>query len=152
MNEARMRLEEQLRQKTLEKGQTADTLVRFAFDMMRRAYAPYSHFTVGAALLGRNGKIYTGCNVENAAYSPTCCAERTAFFNAVADGCRKFEAIAVVGGHDGNVTDFCPPCGVCRQVMTEFCGPEFMIILAKSHTERKVYQLRELLPESFKLN
>ncbi len=77
MNEARMRLEEQLRQKTLEKGQTADTLVRFAFDMMRRAYAPYSHFTVGAALLGRNGKIYTGCNVENAAYSPTCCAERT---------------------------------------------------------------------------
>ena len=152
MNEARMRLEEQLRQNTLEKGQTADTLVRFAFDMMRRAYAPYSHFTVGAALLGRNGKIYTGCNVENAAYSPTCCAERTAFFNAVADGCRKFEAIAVVGGPDGNVTDYCPPCGVCRQVMTEFCGPEFMVILAKSHTERKVYQLRELLPESFKLN
>ena len=122
MNEARMRLEEQLRQKTLEKGQTADTLVRFAFDMMRRAYAPYSHFTVGAAL------------------------------HAVADGCRKFEAIAVVGGPDGNVTDYCPPCGVCRQVMTEFCGPEFMVILAKSHTERKVYQLRELLPESFKLN
>ena len=116
------------------------------------AYVPYSRFAVGAALECTDGTVFTGCNVENAAYSPSCCAERTAFFNAVADGCRKFEAIAVVGGHDGNVTDFCPPCGVCRQVMTEFCGPEFMIILAKSHTERKVYQLRELLPESFKLN
>lgn len=151
MNDARMRLEEQLRQKTLEKDQMADTLVRFAFDAMRRAYAPYSHFTVGAALLGRNGKIYVGCNVENASYSPTCCAERTAFFSAVADGCRKFEAIAIVGGHEGNVTDYCPPCGVCRQVMTEFCSPEFMVILAKSFTEQKVFQLKELLPESFKL-
>ena len=152
MNEARMRLEEQLRQKTLEKGQMAERLVRSAYDAMRRAYAPYSHFTVGAALLGRNGKIYLGCNVENAAYSPTCCAERNAFFYAVADGCRKFEAIAVVGGPDGNVTDFCPPCGVCRQVMSEFCGPEFMVILAKNSSERKVFLLKELLPESFKLN
>lgn len=151
MNEARMRLEEQLRQKTLEKGNMADTLVRFANDAMKRAYAPYSHFTVGAALLGRNGKIYVGCNVENASYSMTCCAERNAFFNAVADGCRKFEAIAVVGGTDGNVTDYCPPCGACRQVMTEFCGPSFLVIMSKSSTERKVYQLKDLLPENFKM-
>ncbi len=151
MNEARMRLEEQLRQKTLEKGNMADMLVRFANDAMKKAYAPYSHFMVGAALLGRNGKIYVGCNVENAAYSPTCCAERNAFFHAVADGCRKFEAIAVVGGKDGKVTDYCPPCGVCRQVMTEFCGPSFLVIMSKSSTERKVYQLKDLLPESFKL-
>ena len=152
MNDARMRLEEQLRQKTLEKGQNGETLVRFAFDAMRRAYAPYSHFTDGAALLGKNGKIYLGCNVENAAYSPTCCAERNAVFSAVADGCKKFDAIAVVGGQDGNVTDFCPPCGVCRQVLSEFCGPEFTVILAKSFSERKIFRLKELLPESFKLN
>lgn len=126
-------------------------LIEKAFSMLKFSYAPYSHFTVGAALLCKNGKIFGGCNIENAAYGPSNCAERTAVFKAVSEGEKYFEAICIVGGHEGIVKDFCPPCGVCRQVMREFCSPDFKIILAKSADEFKIYTLAELLPESFSL-
>lgn len=115
------------------------------------AYTPYSGFHVGAALLAKSGKTYLGCNIENATFSPTNCAERTAFFKAVSEGDREFEAIAIVGGKSGeSISEYCPPCGVCRQVMMEFCDPEsFRIILAKSPDEWKIYTLRELLPLGF---
>ena len=128
-----------------------ETLIQKALEMLEFSYVPYSHFHVGAALLSKSGKVYGGCNIENAAYSPTNCAERTAFFKAVSEGVNDFDAIAVVGGHDGIVKDFCPPCGVCRQVMREFCSKDFKIILAKTTKEYKVYTLEELLPESFSL-
>lgn len=115
------------------------------------AYVPYSSFTVGAALLTSNGDVYTGCNIENAAYSPTNCAERTAFFKAVSEGESHFEAIAIVGGDKGDFKDYCTPCGVCRQVMSEFCSKNFRIILGKDSNEFKVMTLGELLPESFSL-
>ena len=125
-------------------------LIRSAIDMLAFSYAPYSHFKVGAALLAKNGKVYGGCNIENVAFSPTNCAERTAFFRALAEGVREFDAIAVVGGKDGVLTEYCPPCGVCRQVMQEFCRPsEFKIILAVSETDYKVHTLSELLPLGF---
>lgn len=115
------------------------------------AYAPYSHHTVGAALVSKSGVIYHGCNIENAAYGPTNCAERTAFFKAVYDGVREFEKIAIVGGMegtDGNVP--CAPCGVCRQVMMEFCNPDnFKIILAAGENEEIELLLRDLLPYGF---
>ncbi len=95
-----------------------------ALSHVEKAYAPYSGFQVGAALLTEDGKIYTGCNIENAAYTPTICAERTAFFKAVSEGEREFKAICIAGGKDGTVDDFTPPCGVCRQVMMEFTDPE----------------------------
>ena len=117
---------------------------------MNRAYTPYSNYKVGAALLTKGGKIYQGCNIENAAYSPTNCAERTAFFRAVYEGEREFSAICVVGGKNGALTEFAPPCGVCRQVMMEFCNPEtFKIILATSEDHFEVYTLKELLPLGF---
>lgn len=128
-----------------------ETLIQKALEMLDFSYVPYSHFHVGAALLSKNGKVYGGCNIENSSYSPTNCAERTAFFKAVSEGVKDFDAIAVVGGHDGIVKDFCPPCGVCRQVMREFCSKDFKIILAKTTKEYKVYTLEELLPESFSL-
>ena len=125
-------------------------LIRSAIDMLAFSYAPYSHFKVGAALLAKNGKVYGGCNIENVAFSPTNCAERTAFFRAIAEGVREFDAIAIVGGKDGVLTEYSPPCGVCRQVMQEFCNPsEFKIILAVSETDYKVYTLSELLPLGF---
>lgn len=135
---------------------TNEDLIKTAIDMTKMSYVPYSHFHVGAALLTAEGKVYTGCNIENAAYGPSNCAERTAFFKAVSEGERNFTAIAVVGGSedkDGNpvIQDFCPPCGVCRQVMAEFCNKDFKIILAKSPTEQKVFTLGQLLPESFSL-
>lgn len=124
-------------------------LVKTAKETMMKAYAPYSHYYVGAALLTEEGKVYTGCNIENSAYSPTNCAERTAFFKAVSEGERDFEAIAVVGGYEGNVEGFFPPCGVCRQVMREFCkADEFKIILA-GKDEYKVMTLEDLLPLGF---
>ena len=126
-------------------------LIEKALDMLNYSYVPYSHFHVGAALLSKSGKIYGGCNIENASYSPTNCAERTAFFTAVSEGVKEFEAIAIVGGQDGVVTDYCPPCGVCRQVMREFCADDFKIILAKSPTDYKVFTLKEILPQSFSL-
>lgn len=125
-------------------------LIREAKEQMTRAYAPYSHFKVGAALLTKAGKIYTGCNIENAAYTPTNCAERTAFFKAVSEGEREFAAICIAGGMDGTITDYVAPCGVCRQVMTEFCSPEeFQIILAKSEEDYQIYTLKDLLPKGF---
>lgn len=114
------------------------------------AYVPYSNFRVGAALLAKNGSIYTGCNIENAAYTPSNCAERTAFFKAVSEGVKEFEAICVVGGQDGVLTEYTPPCGVCRQVMMEWCDPEqFEIILATDKEHYQVYKLKELLPMGF---
>ena len=121
-----------------------------AIEGMSYAYTPYSGFRVGAALLTESGKIYTGCNIENAAYTPTNCAERTAFFKAVSEGERHFAAICIVGGKDGKLADYTSPCGVCRQVMMEFCEPEqFKIILAISREEYRIYTLKELLPEGF---
>ena len=125
-------------------------LIDTAIAQLSYSYTPYSHFKVGAALLGKNGQIYTGCNIENAAYTPTNCAERTAFFKAVSEGEREFEAICIVGGPEGKLTDYAPPCGVCRQVMMEFCSPkEFQIILAKGKEDYKIYRLEELLPRGF---
>lgn len=125
-------------------------LIDRAIEGMSYAYTPYSGFRVGAALLTESGKLYTGCNIENAAYTPTNCAERTAFFKAVSEGERHFDAICIVGGKDGKLADYTSPCGVCRQVMMEFCEPEqFKIILAISREEYRIYTLKELLPESF---
>lgn len=111
---------------------------------------PYSRFHVAAALLCRDGTVYTGINIENAAYTPTVCAERSAFFRAVNEGKREFEAIVICGGKDGILTDYCAPCGVCRQVMREFCDPgTFKVILAKSPEEYREFTLEELLPLGF---
>ena len=128
-----------------------DLLIQTAVKMLDFSYVPYSHFHVGAALLTKSGKIYTGCNIENAAYGPSNCAERTAIFKAVSEGEKEFEAIAVVGGSEGKIEDFCPPCGVCRQVLAEFCEKDFKFILAKSVSEYKIFNLEDLLPESFSL-
>lgn len=124
-------------------------LVSLALEARENSYSPYSGFKVGAALLTKSGKVYKGCNIENGAYSPTNCAERTAVFTAVSDGEKDFSAIAVVGGAD-EIKDFCPPCGVCRQVLSEFCTPDFEIHLFDGE-EIKTFTLGELLPESFKL-
>lgn len=126
-------------------------LVLQAEKAMENAYAPYSGFWVGAALLTKNGNVYTGCNIENAAFSPTICAERTAIAKAVSEGERAFAAIAVVGGKDGVITGICPPCGVCRQVLSEFCGPDFPIFLGKGKGEFETVLLKDLLPLSFTL-
>ena len=133
-----------------------DELVQKAIEMTKMSYVPYSHFHVGAALLDKNGKIWTGCNIENATYGATNCAERTAIFKAVSEGGRDFEAIAIVGGPedaDGSpvLEEFCPPCGICRQVLSEFCSKDFKIILANKKGEQKLFTLAELLPESFSL-
>lgn len=127
------------------------TLIKEALEMRKMAYVPYSHFQVGAALLCADGKIYTGCNIENAAYTPSNCAERTAFFKAVSEGEREFTAIAITGGAEtAEELEYCAPCGVCRQVMMEFCDYDnFKVILAKSEQEYQVYSLREILPMGF---
>lgn len=136
--------------KAEEEAMERKQLIQAAIDSLPRAYAPYSHFHVAAALLCRDKSIYTGFNIENAAYSATVCAERSALFRAVHDGHRAFEAIVICGGKDGVTTDYCAPCGVCRQVMREFCDPhEFRIILAKSPEDYKEFTLEELLPMSF---
>ena len=125
-------------------------LIKQALEARGKSYSPYSHFRVGAAILTEDGKLYTGCNIENAAFSPTNCAERTAIFKAVSEGKQKFVKIAIVGGKEGETIDYCPPCGVCRQVLREFVNPQqFQVILAKSETEYKVYTLSQLLPEDF---
>ena len=131
-------------------------LINKAIEMTQRSYAPYSHFHVGAALLAKDGRVFTGCNVENAAYGPSNCAERTAVFKAVSEGMREFDAIAIAGGpeaQDGSVSikDFCPPCGVCRQVLSEFCDRDFKIVLVNGKGEQKIFTLGQLLPESFSL-
>lgn len=128
-------------------------LIEEAYAAQKMAYIPYSGFQVGAALLGKSGTVYKGCNIENAAYTPTNCAERTAFFKAVSEGEREFLAIAIVGNRAGEVPDleqFCTPCGVCLQVMTEFCSPkQFEVILANRIDHYRVLKLAELLPLSF---
>ena len=125
-------------------------LIEIAIQQLPKAYVPYSNYRVGAALLAKNGTIYTGCNIENAAYTPCNCAERTAFFKAISEEVKEFEAICVVGGKGGILNDYAAPCGVCRQVMMEFCEPEqFKIILAISREEYRIYTLKELLPEGF---
>lgn len=127
---------------------TDKELINFAIKAREMAYAPYSNHKVGAALLGKSGKIYTGCNVENAAYSPTNCAERTAVFKAVSEGEREFTAIAIVGGVGDKLSESCAPCGVCRQVLSEFCSAELRVVLGTP--ERiTVCTLGELLPLSF---
>lgn len=129
---------------------TIKKMIQTATEQIRFSYAPYSNFKVGASLLSENGDIFTGCNIENAAYSPTNCAERTAFFKAVSQGVRDFQAICIVGGKSGNVTEYITPCGVCRQVMMEFCNPEtFQIILAVDEEHYRILTLKELLPLGF---
>ena len=126
-----------------------ETLMKLAQEAMEHAYAPYSGCKVGAALLCSDGTVYQGCNIENAAYGPTNCAERTAFFKAVYDGHRDFSAIAVCGGKEGSITGFFPPCGVCRQVMREFCEDDFRVYLIGPEGAREDLTLADLLPHSF---
>jgi len=144
-----------------------------ALEMRKYSYVPYSNFRVGAALLSAGGQVYAGCNIENAAYTPSVCAERTAFFRAVSEGEREFTAIAIAGGatsesemasahfaggvmesqrldwRESVLPEYCAPCGVCRQVMAEFCRPDFQILLVRSRTDWRVMTLGQLLPESF---
>ena len=125
-------------------------LIEAALEARTHAYTPYSHFQVGAALMTKSGNIYQGCNIENAAYSPTVCAERSAFFKAVYEGEREFAAIAIAGSPEGECNAYAPPCGVCRQVMMEFCDPkEFRIFLVKSSEEYQEFSLEALLPMGF---
>ena len=128
---------------------TKEELARKAVEAMGHAYAPYSGYLVGAALLTADGTVYQGCNIENASFTPTVCAERTAFFKAIYDGKRDFRAIAVVGGKGGTVTGFFPPCGVCRQVMREFCRDGFEVYLVGKDNEIKALTLKDILPYSF---
>lgn len=126
-------------------------LINIAKEAMKNSYSPYSHFTVGAALLSSDGEIFTGCNIENASYTPTNCAERTAFFKAVSEGVYNFDKIAIVGGQDGKINDYCNPCGVCLQVMREFCDDDFKIIMTNKDDKIIEKSLIELLPFGFKL-
>ena len=125
---------------------TPEELVRLAKEARAKAYVPYSGFAVGAALLCRDGTVYQGCNIENAAFGPTICAERVAVFKAVYDGQRDFEAIAVAGGR---ITGLFPPCGVCRQVLREFCGLDFKLYLARENDRFETRTLEQMLPLSF---
>ena len=129
---------------------TAEKLAKLANEAIEQAYAPYSGYKVGAALLCADGTVYQGCNIENAAFSPTICAERVAFAKAVSEGHRDFAAIAVCGGKDGVITGPFPPCGVCRQVMAEFCGPDFAVLLVTADGVETL-PLKNLLPHSFGL-
>lgn len=128
---------------------TREKLAELAIEAMGHAYAPYSGYQVGAALLCADGTVYQGCNIENASYTPTVCAERNAFFKAVYDGHREFAALAVCGGKDGVITGFFPPCGVCRQVMREFCPDDFPVHLVGAEGNIQTLTLADLLPHSF---
>ena len=128
---------------------TPQELIALAKEAMTHAYAPYSGFQVGAALLCADGTVYQGCNIENAAYGPTNCAERTAIFKAVYDGHRDFTALAVCGGKDGIISGICPPCGVCRQVLREFCRDDLPVYLADAGDAFQTLTLSQLLPFSF---
>ena len=128
---------------------TYKELASLAVKATGRSYAPYSHFNVGAALLCADGTVYLGANIENAAYSVTCCAERVALFEAVGNGKREFKAIAIAGGLNGEVNSPCAPCGVCRQALSEFCSPDLEIVLALPNGEYELCTLGELLPRSF---
>lgn len=125
-------------------------LIQTALDARKNAYAPYSHYQVGAALLSSDGTIYSGCNIENASYGATNCAERTAFCSAVSEGKRDFLAIAITGGLEGEeISDYAVPCGICRQIMQEFCGDDFQVIVAKSTEDFRQYPFSEILPFGF---
>jgi cytidine deaminase len=124
-------------------------LFMLAKESMKNSYSPYSNYNVGASLLCKNGSVYKGCNIENASYSVTNCAERTALFSAIANGERDFEAICVVGGKNGEITDYAMPCGVCRQVLAEFCDADFKIYVGISEDNIKEFNLEELIPYSF---
>ena len=127
-----------------------EKLIDTAIEQLKFSYTPYSNFKVGAALLAKSGEIFTGCNIENASYTPTNCAERTAFFKAVSEGVHDFQAICIVGGKEGKLTEYTAPCGVCRQVMMEFCDPKtFQIILAVDKERYEIYTLEELMPLGF---
>ncbi len=128
---------------------TSEKLMEMAVEAMSHSYSPYSGFKVGAAVLCADGSVYQGCNIENAAFGPTICAERTAIFKAVYDGHRDFTAIAVCGGKDGEISGFFPPCGVCRQVMREFCEDDFMIYMVGPNGTHQEMTLAQLLPCSF---
>ena len=128
---------------------TERELAALAVEAMQKAYAPYSGYTVGAALLAANGRVFTGCNIENAAFTPTVCAERTAVFKAVSEGVRDFAMLAVAGGKGGRVQGAFPPCGVCRQVLAEFCPPEFPVLLVTGEDEWEKTTLSALLPLAF---
>ncbi|MBQ8931300.1 MAG: cytidine deaminase [Ruminiclostridium sp.] len=128
-----------------------EELIKIAIESMSRAYAPYSQYKVGAALLCADGTVFSGCNIENGAFSPSICAERTAFAKAVSEGYRDFTAIAVCGGKDGVISGIFPPCGVCRQVMREFCKDDFMIYMIDKEGHYETRTLKELLPDSFSL-
>lgn len=129
-----------------------EALAEQALEARERAYAPYSHYAVGAALLTAQGAVYPGCNIENASFGATNCAERTAFFAAVSRGEREFAAIAIAGGPEGKEPeDYVSPCGICRQVMQEFSRGDFRVVLVKSRTEYKVFSLKEMLPFAFTL-
>lgn len=130
-------------------GDTITKLCETAVNMRSKSYAPYSDFLVGSALLLEDGSVYTGCNIENSAYGPSVCAERVAVFKAVSEGRKDFAAIAIAGGKRDGELQYCAPCGVCRQVLREFCKPSFKIYLAKSGSDYKEYTLNDLLPESF---
>ena len=129
---------------------TDKELVLKAIDAMKNSYSPYSDFKVGAALLTENGKIFNGCNIENVAFGPSICAERVAFFKAISEGEKNFSKIAVVGGKDGIISSSTPPCGVCRQVMREFCSDDFEILIVKENENYDKVLLKDLLPHSFK--
>ncbi len=124
-------------------------LFNIAKESMKNSYATYSNYNVGAALLCKNGNIYKGCNIENASYSVTNCAERTAIFSAIANGEKEFEAICVVGGKNSEITDYAMPCGVCRQALAEFCNEDFKVYVGKNENDIKEFTLGELLPYSF---
>ena len=128
---------------------TDSNLLSLAVEAMQKSYSPYSGCMVGAALLTKSGKIFTGTNIENAAFSPTVCAERVAFFKAISEGETEFSAIAVVGGKNGKINGIFAPCGVCRQVMREFCNDDFKIILGINEADYKIITLSKLLPLSF---
>ena len=127
-------------------------LLTLAKKARESSYSPYSNFSVGAALLTRDGRVFLGCNIENASFTPTCCAERVAIFKAISAGVRDFEAIAVVGARDGREAPLCSPCGVCRQVLSEFCDESFRVILADGEDAPVELTMGELLPRRFTLN
>lgn len=130
--------------------ESIERLAASALEARAAAYAPYSHYHVGAALMTGDGKVYQGCNIENASYGAACCAERTAFFNAVSAGERDFSAIAIAGGMEGQEpADYAYPCGICRQVMQEFCKPDFLIVVVKSPADYETYTLEQILPFGF---
>ena len=131
---------------------TREALCAAAIEAMGKAYAPYSGYKVGAALLTADGRVYTGCNIENASYTPTVCAERTAIFKAVSEGERDFVMLAVCGGKDGILSGAFPPCGVCRQVMAEFCPKDMPILIVTGETSHTAVTLGELLPYAFDTN